>query len=363
MASAAPREPLDLPGWVGQRSATFTFDVVDGRTGVRRGRITPLRSSTPMLSHDTTATISRRVNGLTLGASDAALIKPLTDRIHIAMVVGGGRTQTAFPLGRYLVADEVAAVSTAGRVKSLTLLDEMFVVDQQLEVGFDAGGQPVDTAIRRLLDGLPIGDIAVDATEQTSISSWSPGTSRAAVLADLATAGGYFKPWFGNTGRMRLLRAFEPADRAPTIDLDATGRVLRGSVSRTSELLRAPNRFVVVSNDTGDGATAPVVGRYEVPTSAPHSITQRGFVLPKIVEAQVTTARQAEVYARTFGLQQAVYEVVELSTPADPRHDGYDVVRWDGALWLETGWEMPLLPGGEMGHTMRRVYPNTDGEM
>ena len=359
MASAPNSDLLDLPGHVGQRAATFSFQLVDGRTGVRRGVLAPLRSSAPTLSHDTTSTISRRVNGLALDVADAARINPLTDRITITMVLGDPARST-YPLGRYLIADSADLVSTAGNRKTLTLFDEMFVVDQDLDAGFDAGGQPVDQAVLRLLDGLPIGEPAIDATEQTSTAAWSPGTSRAAALIDLATAGGYFKPWFDHSGGLRLVRAFEPADRAPTVDLDASRRVIRGSISRASDVLTAPNRIVVVSNDPGSDA-APVIGTYDVPFSAPHSIAQRGFVIPRVVKAQLPSQRHATVYARTLGIQQTVYEVVELSTPPDPRHDGYDVVRFDGALWLEIGWEMPLTAGGEMRHKLRRAYPATDG--
>ena len=125
-------------------------------------------------------------------------------------------------------------------------------------------------------------------------------------------------------------------------------------------MLFRSNRFVVVSNDPGSDAE-PVVGVYDVPASAPHSIAQRGFVLPKTVDVQVRSQAQATVYARTLGLQQTVYEVVELSTPVDPRHDAYEVVRWDGVRWLEVSWTMPLVPGGEMRHTLRRAYPETEG--
>ncbi|ROT27205.1 hypothetical protein [Micromonospora sp. HM5-17] len=360
LASAAPRDLLDLPDHVGQRAVSFRFDLIDGRTGVRRGPLTPLRGTTPSLSHDVTATIVRRVSGLTLGAVDAERVNPLTDRVAISMVVGD-RPPSVYPLGRYMIADSVEVVRSGGSTAPLTLFDEMFIVDQELESGFDAGGQLVDQAVARLLDGLPIGEVAMDSTEQRSVSSWSPGTSRASALRDLATMGGYFKPWFDHQGRLRLRRAFEPAGQAPTIDLDASRRVVRNSISRVSDLLTAPNRFVVVSNDPGSDA-APLVGTYDVPASAPHSIARRGFVLPRVVEAQLPSQALVTVYARTLGIQQTIYESVELSTPPDPRHDGYDVVRWDGQLWLETGWTMALAPGGEMRHTLRRAYPTTDGD-
>lgn len=357
MASARPPDLLDLPGHVGQRSASFRFDLIDGRTGVRRGQLTPLRDTSPSLSHDSTSTIPRRLSGVTLGVADAARVNQLTDRIAPWMVLGD---RAAYPLGRYMVADSADLVTSAGSTAPLTLLDEMFVVDQELDVGFDADGQLVDQAVVRLVDGLPIGEVWVDATEFTSVAAWSPGTSRANALRDLAASGGYFMPWFNHQGRLRLRRAFDPAHQAVTIDLDASRRVIRGSISRVNDLLTAPNRFVVVSNDPGSDAE-PVVGVYDVPASAPHSIAQRGFVLPKTVDVQVRSQAQATVYARTLGLQQTVYESVELSTPVDPRHDAYEVVRWDGVRWLEVAWTMPLVPGGAMRHTLRRAYPETEG--
>ncbi|MEH1014596.1 hypothetical protein V6U90_15980 [Micromonospora sp. CPCC 206060] len=361
MASAGSHDLLDLPPYMGQRSASYRFDLVDGRTGVARGTLRPLRDSAPSLSHDSTSTIPRRLSGVTLGVADASRIRPLTDRIAVAMVLGDVARST-FPLGRYMVADAAELVTSAGSTAPLTLFDEMFLVDQEMDTGFDAGGQLVDQAVARLVDGLPIGELHLDATEYTSVGAWSPGTSRASALRDLATSGGYLAPWFDHRGRLRLRRTFDPGAQRATVDLDASRRVVRGSISRVSGLLTAPNRFVVVSNDPGSGAE-PVVGTYDVPASAPHSIAQRGYVVPRTFDAQVPSQAQATVYARTLGLQQTVYESVELSTPADPRHDGWAVVRWDGARWLETGWTMPLVPGGLMRHTLRRAYPETDGEV
>ncbi len=360
LASARRPDLLDLPGHVGQRAVSYRFDLIDGRTGVPRGPLTPLRDTTPTLAHDLTGTIVRRVSGLVLGVKDTARLDPLTDRVAISMVVGGRQRRT-YPLGRYMVGDATELVTSSGSTAPLTLFDEMFIVDQELEAGFEGGGQLVDQAIRRLLEAMPIGEVQVDATELTSMSAWSPGNTRGMALRDLSRQGGYFLPWFNHAGRLRLVRAFEPASHKPTIDLDASQRVIRGSVARGSDLLTAPNRFVVVSNDPGE-EEQPIVGTYDVPSSAPHSIARRGFVLPMVVEAQLPSRVAADVYARTLGIQQTAYETVELSTPPDPRHDGYDVVRWDGVLWLETGWTMPLAPGGEMRHTLRRAYPDTGGD-
>lgn len=356
---------LNLPAYIGQVGCSFRFDVTDGSTGVALGTVTPLADSPPSLEHDAESTISRRLTGLTLGVADSAAINPLSDRIAVTMVLGD-RQRTQFPLGRYMFADAVRARHSQGTITPATLFDEMFIVDQALEQGFNANGQAADIAILRLLDGLPIGEIYLDAATQSSTLSWGAGSSRGTALTELATVGGLFKPYFNHLNQLRGIRAFEPGDRPADIDLDAPPRVWRDSIAESDDLLSAPNRYIVVSNNTGgqfstDGeelpAPDPVVGVYDVPSTAPHSISQRGFVLPKVLDRQVITSTAAAVYARTYGRQRDVFQRVELSTAPDPRHDGWQVVKWDDRLWLETGWSMVLAAGGEMRHKLRRVYP------
>lgn len=362
---------LDLPTYVGQVGCTFRFDVVDGATGQNLGTVTPISDSPPSLDHDTDSTISRKVQSFNLGVADSAAINPLTDRIAIVMVLGD-RARTEFPLGRYMYADTTGARYSQGVLTSATLFDEMFIVDQKLEAGFNARGQSCDVAMLRLIDGLPIGAVHLDATSQTSTNSWGAGSTRGTALNELATLGGLFKPWFNNRNELRAIRAFEPGAQLPDIDLDDPPRVYRDSIAESDDLLAAPNRYVVVSNNTGgtftdDGQEAdpppPVVGVYDVPSTAPHSISQRGFVIPDVREIQVTTATAAAIYARTLGRQSDVYQRVELTTAPDPRHDGYDVIRWDGRLWLETGWSMTLRSGGDMRHKLRRAFPPSGEEV
>jgi hypothetical protein len=365
-------EYFDLPEYIGQVGCTYRFDVIEAATGMRRGELHPRRDPAPTLEHDTTATISRKLSNFTLGAEDAERFRPLQDRVEVWLILGDD-DRTAFPLGRYIVADRSRAQFSQGLLTPLTLYDEMFIVDQELEAGFNAGGYPADYAIRQLLDQVPIGPILIEGPTGEAVNqSWGAGTGRGAALTDLATAGGYFKPWFDHLNRLRLIQAFEPGDRLPTFDLDAApGRVLRDSISFEDDLATAPNRWIVRSNATGiligeEGAEqneiGAVVARYDVPASAPFSIAQRGFVIAKTVEAQMRTLTAAAIYARTLGVQKSNYERCTLATPPDPRHDAYDVIRFDGQLWLEIGWSLPLISGGAMVHTLRRAYPSTGEE-
>lgn len=362
---------LDLPEYIGVVGATFRFDVVDAVTGLLRGQVHPLADSPPTLEHDSASIISRKVNNLVLGEMDSGWFQPISDRIRIVMVLGDA-DRTEFPLGRYLVADRSTLETTGGITTPLTLYDDGFIVDQELEEGFNSAGLPADEAIRRLVEYLPIGELEMQAPVGDRVwQSWGAGSGRGAAVTDLATAGGYFQPWFDHEGRYRFITAFEPGDVQPDIDLDNPPRVFAGSISRSDDLATAPNRLIVRSNANGvtlgdegeEQTTLPAVwARYDVPSSAPFSISQRGFVIPKTVEAQVRTRTEAAIYARTLGIQRTIYERCTVATPPDPRHDGYNVVRFDGENWLELGWSMPLMAGGVMTHQLRRAYPSTGEE-
>lgn len=340
---------LDMAPYVGQRSATFQFLLTDGPTGENLGEIHPLRGGN--LTHDTTRTIKRDLS-LNLGVVDSARINPIRDRVTVSMILGG----VSYPLGKFLFADDTGNKKSSGTLRSEKLIDEMFVIDQKMERGFTASGT-VDQSIRTLLFDVPNIVIDMEASGLESTGSWPAGTSRAKVLGDLCTQGGYFSPWFDNRGILRIIRSFDPASKIPTFDLDAGKSVIRDSISETNDLLDAPNKFVVISNaSTGSNATAAAVGTYVVPNSAPHSIANRGFVIPDVRDIQLSSVGQAQIVAQTIGITNTVFERTQLATAPDPRHDAYDVIKWDGEQWLELSWTMTLLEGSPMQHVLRKTY-------
>lgn len=345
---------LDMAPWIGQRQASFRFELFDGPTGMSRGLITPLRDSAPTLTHDTSRTVKRTLS-LEFGRDDAERVNPIRDRITITMLIGGQE----YPLGRYMFLDYTRARFSSGLLTTTSMSDEMFIVDQEMDRGFSAR-QTVDQSIQTLLHPLVSAGLIktdIEASGLQATGSWTAGTSRAKVLEDLAIQGGYFSPWMDNNGVLRMIRAFDPADKLPDFDLDEGSRVIQGSIAETDDLLSAPNMFVVISNGSeGDGANVPVVGTYTVPNSAPHSIVNRGFTIPSVQDIQLTSQNQAQVAARAIGLSATVYERAELDTVPDPRHDSYNVIRWQEELWLELDWSMTLAEGGEMRHTLRKAY-------
>lgn len=345
-----PIDPiLDLLPYRGQRVERYRFAWLDGTTNQVKGYVHPLRGTAPQLRHDTTGTIKRQLT-LSLHTDETAAVNPIVDRILPYVIIGG----TTWPLGRYMFTDPTFMKSSAGNSGTYTLLDEGFIIDQQMSTAFSSSDN-VTSAIFALITGLPLKGAKIEATDFAASGAFAAGQTRGEVLRAYETLGDFFPYWMDNDGFMRMVRTKDPATAVPDFDLDAGGLVKRSSVSETNDILTAPNRFIVISN-SGDADTSPIVGTYDVPPSAPHSIAKRGFVIPDVQQLQLPDATQATAVARNLGIRGTVFERVSLTTPIDPRHDSYDVVRFDGVNWLELSWTMTLVPGGDMTHTMRKAY-------
>lgn len=344
-----PNDPvLDLNTGIGQRSCTFRFELINGVTGQHLGDITPIRSAT--LVHDTTRTIKRQLM-MPLGVEDTAAVNTITDRVLVFMVMADG---TEYPLGRYMFTDASRAVTTSGRLGAMSLNDEMFLVDQETSAGINGFSGSVTEVIFAVLAGLPV-SVEVASSPYPNTQAWGIGTSRGQVLEALAISGDYFSPWFDNNGVMQFIRTFDPMTKIADLDYDTGSKVYREPIIETDDLLTAPNRFVVTSNSASD-PSLEVVGIADVPNNAPHSIVNRGFVLSQTQNLQLATTAQAEAVARGLANRQTVFERVTLSTAPDPRHDSYNVIKWQGELWLELAWSMALTEGGSMNHLLRKSY-------
>lgn len=350
----------DLPAWVGQRQVSYRFTLIDGSTGGPVAQVFPLRGAT--LSHDTGGSLYKRTVSLSFTATDTALIDPALHRVRIDMLVDG----RVWPLGRYCFTSPTWQRFSGGQaLLDAQLADEMVLLDSELERPFAVvpvatsapgllGGAQAGATAERLLSGYPV-TTRIDPSSVEISNAWQTGSTVATVLHDIATLGGYLPPWFDHAGRLRMIRDFEPATVPPDIDLDVGNRVLRGSVQESNEIADAPNRVLVISNGVSSDE-APVYGSYDVPPDAPHSFERTGVRRVRKFDLQLASAFQADAVAASLGRRATGYQYVELSTPPDPRHDSYQVVRWAGTSWLETKWSLPLTAGGEMKHTLRRAY-------
>jgi hypothetical protein len=344
-----PHDPiLDLDPWVGQRQANFRFQLINGITGEQKGDIHPIRTAS--LSHDTSRTIKRQLS-IDLGVADTVTVNPLTDRILVYMVFPSG---VEYPLGQYMFTDVSRATWTSGQLGSMVLNDEMFLVDQQIEEGINGVGANMSSLIVEVLDGLPV-TFQIEVSPFSSAEAWTIGTSRGQILEALAVSGDYFSPWFGNDGNLHFIRTFDPASKMPDFDWDVGNKVIRNSVIETDDLLTAPNRIIVVSN-AADDPSEKVVATADIPSTAPNSIANRGFVIPEVLNLQLSNQAQASAVASGIAQRMTVFERTGITTAPDPRHDSYNVIQWQGEKWLELAWTLPLVEGAAMSHLLRKAY-------
>lgn len=347
LTTLPPHPILDLDAGIGQRSCTFRFNLVNGVTGQNLGQISPVRAAS--LTHDTTRTIKRQLT-FPVGVEDMAAINTVTDRVLVTMILSNSEE---WPLGRYMFVDASRLIFTSGRLGAMALSDEMFLVDQEIEAGINGVNSSVQVVLAMALTGLPV-TVEVEASPFTSAEAWGVGTNRGSILEALSISGDWFSPWFGNDTKLHFVRTFNPATRIPDFNFDSGFRVMRDQIIETDDLLTAPNRFVVIGN-VGQG-DQPIVGVADVPVNAPHSIQNRGFVIASTSTLQLTSTAQAGSVAQGLANRQTVFERVNLTTPPDPRHDSYNVIKWQGELWLELAWSMALTEGGDMNHMLRKSY-------
>lgn len=367
-----PFDPLlDLAPWVGQRQCTYRFQRINGVTGQDMGEIRPIRSN-PILTHDTTRTIKRQLN-LNLGAEDTADINAVQDRVLPFMVFPNGQE---YPLGRFVFTSLSEQVFTSGSLSNIVLNDEMYVIDQQITKGIDASnlalsstpgtpnfiigtgqvnrGSAISRVLEILLQDFDI-QVEIEASPFVINQAWAAGAQRGQIIETMALAGDYFSPWLDNNGIMQFIRAFNPALRIPDFDWDAGNQVMRSSIVRQSDILNAPNRFVVISNSSADPGIA-IFGSADSAINAPNSFENRGFYIPRVVDVQALTVQQCQAMAQNLMQRQTIFETTTLTTAPDPRHDSYNVIHWLGELWLELAWSMTLTEGAPMSHTLRKAY-------
>lgn len=369
MLTNFPFDPLlDLAPWVGQRQCTYRFNLLNGVSGENKGEITPIRGSAS-LSHNTLQTIKRQLS-LSLGVRDTALINAVQDRIDVTMVFPNGQE---YPLGRYMFTAESDQIFTSGDLANVVLNDEMYLVDQAITQGFDGSstslssanpagtspassqaGFPITAVIVSLFENLPV-RILMESSPYASSQSWGIGTMRGSIVEALALTGDFFSPWFGNDGFMHFIRAFNPANAIPDFDWDSGNQVMRPSIVRTSNILNAPNRFVVISSAPADNKI-PTFAVANAPINAPHSFEKRGFIIADVRDVSAVSTEQCAAIAQNLVERQTIFETTTLNTPPDPRHDSYNVVKWQGDLWLELAWRMTLSEGQPMTHTLRKAY-------
>jgi hypothetical protein len=347
-------EMLDMAA--GQRQATFAFDLLDA-SGAVIGELHPVAESVPSIEQNINRTIKRSMDGLLLTPSDAAAVNTLSDRVRPRMVLPVG-DPLAYPLGVFLFGGADSGVHSWGRDLAASMVDLTYVLDQKVAttVAYDQGTS-IAAALAAQFVAAGIASYAIDpvSTLFGSPVVWPAGTSRYAIMAEMAGMAGCFSPYFDNAGVGRVRIVPDLATAPVDLVYDLGGRIFADTIVETDDLLTAPNRYIVIDNSA---SAAPIVGVYNVPASAPFSEANRGFVVAVVLDVQglenqaTANARAAAAYAE----DSATFRWVSFAGAPDPRHDTFQVVDFLGERYREQRWSMRLVDGAPMTHDLRRVY-------
>lgn len=355
-------DELDLKAGIGQRLESVKWNVL----GVDRTVLFSLSnvdaSHPAEISFDGNSNTQRTLHGLRVGPAEAARIDPIVHRLQPSWVLASG---TSYPLGLFLFSSANTPIDSGGNVLMADLYDQSVILNQQRASTFSlSAGTPVTVAIAQLVAELGLTayasiDSSAVVTGANVPVSWSLGTAYGVILSDLALAGGLFPPYFDNNGFLRFRAVPNPISTAPadlTFLADVNSRIIAGTITTSTDLITAPNRYIVRGSGTG---AFEVVGTYDVPASAPHSKEHIGYVrtAPIIDNQAVSTSTTAQAAAQAaYATDYSTYDWVQFHSAPDPRDDGYQIVNFLGTNYREQSWTLRLTPGGPHTHSARKVY-------
>lgn len=345
---------IELDG-IRQRSDGFRFELLDV-DGALLGELHPNSSTPAVVTNDVSRRVPRSLDGLKLNPADAAEVNVIRHRVRVVMVLQNG---AEFSLGTFLWGDDSRPRHSWGVTRSSSLIDRSFILDQQIGrvVSYNRGMNVGLGFLGVVLDVLTLDEIIAEENEQALSApvAWPPTATRGQIATDLADKIGFLPPYFDRDGFLVWRSVPEVTTAQPALVYNAGGRIIAGSMVESDNLLTAPNRYVVVES-AGNGN--PVVGSWDIPSTAPHSIANRGFPVVRTETMQgIGGPAQAVNAARALAKRDtSTYEWAEFSAVADPRHDTYDVVQYLGVNYLEVAHRLVCRSGGGHFHKLRRVY-------
>lgn len=329
------------------------FDLLDA-SGNIIGQPQVLEASAVQVN--TTSKTLRTISGVSLTSNTWADINPFTDRLRPSVALGDG---TVWPLGVFVFSDSERFYDASVYPVDLTLADLSALVDQKAlsDVSFPIGTPIVPTIISILVSlGVPFPSIVTDASDSGTIAAavtWPADTSFLTIVAELAQLGGYFTPYFDNSGRC-IIRRPQPiftADADLFYQPSGTRKVAQDSVKINDGILTAENTVLVI--DTAPKA-APISAVAYVNPALPWSKENRnGYRVTKTIRTQgLGSQEQAQSMANAEAVNLEGFSTVTFASRPDPRHDAYMLIGWAGVIFRELGWTYSLKIGQVQGHTI-----------
>lgn len=334
----------------------YRFDVLDQSLVYKRS-VTPDRASAIRIENNINRDTKRTCSGLVLSGLDAAEFDPWGERLKISVLypqVPG----LSMPLGVFIPANADGQITTAIEKTNVDYHDQTLILRQGRRTTFSLPtGSSLTAALATIaaeVSMVPVVDVST-AICNTPMA-WPAGTTRWQIMMDISAALGFYSPYFANDGTLICKAVPDLTSATPDniYTLDANSRIVKDTIVEPTQSFDAPNVYLVTSTGANN---APVFGSYSVPSSAPHSVANRGYEVVESVSVQgLLTNADCEAAARAMASQQTTFESVEFVAWPDPRHDTFDIVEYDGVKFREQSWVWEIGTPTLMSHSLKRIY-------
>lgn len=306
-------------------------------------------------SFDLNRDVPKTITGMIVPPDQWAVVDVRLDQIRLVLSLDG----VEYPMGMFafseLTRQKNVVVNEAGATSDMittALADRCLLLvrndgrAETINAGFDPSNE-----MQRILgnSGLPYSVAAAPNISAINSITWDGNTTDLAKVRELGTLAGHRPLWMDNDGVIRSVASqVIDTEIIPLATLHPTDR----SVAIIEKFLTAPNRVIVSDNGS---AAASVMGQWDAPASAPHSEANRRYILAKVEQLQgVGTGANAQNIAATIGENYTARTLSARIVPT-PILDGPQVISYDGANWLVTGWSVDLTPGATMSITAEEL--------
>lgn len=355
-----------LEGVVPQRTEGMRWDVLDRDRNVV-GALMVARDHVPHIENDTTRPVRRSISDMMIAPRPvydvdtshiyAGEVNPLRQLVMPWWVYSTG---DEFPLGLFGWGSDAAEVWSWGEPRHATLADLMSELDQPLDraVGYAAGTSVYDALVDCCdQENIPASDRNIEACDcilSVAVGGAPGRDTRLSVMETLCRLAGFFPPYRDNRGVLTCRSAPDLATAAADFAYGPGTVVREGSPLLSSDILTAPNRYVVI----GGNPSAELVGTFDIPDAAPNSFVNRGKLVRKTIDLQgIETQAQADTAAAAaYAADSSTYSWLSFETPVDPRQDTFDILSFVDVNYRQLRWAIECKVGGIMQHDVRGTY-------
>lgn len=370
------------------RRVSFQFNLLRG--GAFYARLRAVEETAPHVRMQDDAQIKMSFSGTFSPVAADVDGRPmeinwLTDEIQPVMLING----LPYPLGVFIPTTQSVSVETQSRINIQAYDRAQRVLDTNsaTPVYWPRGTLYLD-AVEQLLSAAGINTVFTtpnDAAFTEPREDWPAGTPYLTIVNDLLAEINYKTLFFDANGAAVLEPAAIPeaAQIRHTLDDADPETLVVLPITRTNDTFSAPNKFIVFCANPDKDENMVAVAVNDNPQS-PISTVRRGREIVRVYNVD-NIASQAELQAYAERLRNdslLTGETVSISTGLIPGWEVGDAVAMHqrprawiehtksgkrlvtdpgfNAIGVSRSYDMELVPGGKMRHTIERVVYNLE---